>query len=385
MISANGEVDLHNQLQSAGLELVQFSVVQSKKNNFTLGGGGVKNRDLIQLFTHLNQMQEAGVPLLDALGDIRDSTENDSLRDIMSEIYRDVSEGNSLSESMGNHPKVFTNLYLSLISAGEETGDLSMSYRQLVKYVKWLDEMQTKIKKATRYPLILLIVVAVTVYVMMAVVVPQIVGFLDNMEQELPFYTTALQATSAFFVSYGIYVFIVPIVLIIALKFARKSSEDFKYKTDYFILSLPIAGNLIRKINIARYSQTFAALFASGIHVVGCLEASRNTVSNLALVEAMDSVISQVKAGASMSEAFNASGEFPSLVVRMVKIGEESGGLTDVLNQVSDFYSKDVNEAVEGMITMIEPMLTAILGVMILWIAAGVFGPIYGMIGDLDI
>ncbi len=376
---------MHAQLQSAGLELVQCSVVSSKKNNFTLGSMRIRIRDLIQLFTHLNQMQEAGVPLMDALGDIRDSTENDSLRDIMSEIYREVSEGNSLSEAMANHPKIFTNLYISLIAAGEETGDLSMSYKQLIKYLKWLDAMQSKIKKATRYPMILLAVVILTVVIMMGFVVPQIVGFLASLDMELPIYTIALQATSEFFEHNWYYVLATPILLFLALKLARHYSEEIRYRTDAFILNLPIAGVLIRKINIARYAQTFGALFASGVDVVGCLNSARNTVSNLALLEAMDTVTNHVKAGAQLSEAFNASGEFPSLVVRMVKIGEESGNLTEVLNQVSDFYTKDVDEAVDGMITMIEPMLTAILGGMILWIAAGVFGPIYSMIAEVDI
>lgn len=381
MISANGEVDLHAQLQTAGLELVQFSEVKTGGKTGMFGGAKVKTRDLMQLFTHLRQMQDAGVPLLDALGDIRDSTENQALRDIMSEITRSVSEGSSFSESLANHPKVFTNLYISLVSAGEETGDLSMAYRQLVKYLIWVDDMQSKIKKATRYPMILGVVVLLVIYVMMAKVVPQVVGFLDNVGQELPMITISLQNTSAFFVDYGLFVLLAPIVIFIVLKMLRKNSEDFKYKTDYMLLGFPIVGNLIRKISIARYAQTFGALFAAGVDVVSCLESSKNTVSNLALLEGMDAVTTNVKNGSSVSEAFNTSGEFPSLVVRMVKIGEESGGMTEVLNQVADFYTKDVNEAVDGMITMVEPMLTAILGGMILWIAAGVFGPIYGMLG----
>src|SRR5687768_12699788 len=204
VIGAMSEVDLHNQLHAAGLELIQCASLDRKKG--ALSGISfakkVKVRDLIQLFLHLEQMQSAGVPLLSALGDIRDTTDHDGLRDIMSEIYRDVSEGSSLSEALENHPKVFTNLYISLIGAGEETGDLTASYRQLVKYLKWVDQMQVKIRKATRYPIIVTVVVVLTVTIMMTVVVPQIVGFIENLDQELPFYTTWLMATSDFFVAW---------------------------------------------------------------------------------------------------------------------------------------------------------------------------------------
>lgn len=396
-IAAASEVDLYRQLQVAGLDLIDCSIIGERKG-LSLGArmDKVKTRDLIQLFVHMEQMQSAGVPLLDALADIRDTTENGLLRDIMTEINRDVSDGASLSESMERHPKTFHNLYISLIRAGEETGDLTAIYRQLIKYLKWVDDMQSKIRKATRYPMVVTVVVLLVIVVMMGYVVPQIVGFLDNLDQELGFATTSLIATSAFFadplfeiagvgVPGGIFVLLVPILTFITVKALKASSDEVAYQIDSFILSLPVAGPLVRKISIARYAQTFGALFASGIDVISALKAAGETVSNRALIEALNSVEKYVQAGSSLSDAFNACGEFPSLVVRMVKIGEESGNLTPVLDQVSEFYTRDVDEAVQGLITMIEPALTGILGIMILWIAVAVFGPIYGMLETIDI
>lgn len=386
MIAAANENDLYNQLQAAGMELVQCqSLTNRRSGGFTIGKQKIVIRDLIQLFMHLDQMQSAGVPMLDALGDIRDTTENQTLRDMMSEIARDVSDGSSLSEAVANHPKVFTNLYVSLINAGEETGDLCQSYRQLVRYLKWVDDMQTKVRKATRYPTILLVVVILTIVVMMGYVVPQIVGFIKNLDQELPIYTTALMATSEFFQEYWWAVFATPFILFTLYKVLRKGSDNFAYRMDSWFINAPIAGPLIRKISIARYAQTFSALFSSGIDVINCLKSSMNTVTNLFLLEALAAVQAQVEAGAPLSAAFNASGEFPSMVVRMIKIGEESGNLTVVLDQVSEFYTKDVDEAVQVLITMIEPMLTALLGGMIMWIAVAVFGPIYSSFENIDI
>lgn len=387
---------MYQQLQAAGLELVDCSKLSQKGISSKLfRTKKIKIREMIQLFIHLDQMQGAGVPLLDALGDIRDTTENDALRDIMSEIHRDVSDGSSFSEAMAKHPKVFGNIYISLIKAGEETGDLTSSYKQLEKYLKWVDEMQSKIRKATRYPIIVTVVVLVTVAVMMGVVVPQIVGFLNNMKIDLPIQTIALIKTSDFFsqplfhifgipVVGGLVVVLFPFVVMAILKTLKKLSKEWAYRIDLMILNMPVAGNLIRKITIARYAQTFGALFASGIDVVNALKSARKTVSNLAMIEALEAVEQYVQSGSPLSEAFNNSGEFPSLVVRMLKVGEESGNLTPVLQQVSEFYTRDVDEAVQGLISGIEPALTGILGGMILWIAAGVFGPIYGSFSEMD-
>jgi len=373
-------------LQSGGLELLQCALLQKKKG--ILGnlnpGKRIKIRDLIQLFMHMEQMQSAGVPLLDTLGDIRDTTEHDQLRDMMSEIFRDVSDGSSLSEAMARHPKTFNNLYISLIGSGEETGDLTSSYRQLVKYLKWVDQMQAKVRKATRYPIVVTVVVLITITIMMTVVVPQIVGFLRNLDQDIPWYTTALMSTSDFFVEYWWAILISPVFLFIIYKALRSSSEEIAYRFDLWTLNMPVFGTLIRKINIARFAQTFGALFASGIDVLRGLEAARKTVNNLAIIDALEGVQEQVHAGSPLSEAFNASGEFPSMVIRMLKVGEESGNLTVVLDQVAEFYTNDVDEAIQGLIAMIEPFLTVFLGGMIMWIAVAVFGPIYSSFENID-
>lgn len=386
VISATGEADLYKQLQSAGLELIDCSKLGDKKG-LSLGGISfkkVKLREVIQFFIQMEQMQGAGVSMLDSLADIRDTADNPAFKDIMTEVQRDVSDGSSLSEAMAKHPKVFKSLYLSLIKAGEDTGDLTSSYSQLVKYLKWVDDMQTKIRKATRYPMIVMVVVLGTVVIMMGHVVPQIVGFIANLDQELPFYTVALIKTSEFFQAYWWAIIGVPIFLFIFVKVMSKLSDGFAYNVDKLLLVSPLSGDIIRKIAIARYAQTFGALFASGIDVISALRSARETVSNKVILEALEEVEQAVKTGSPISEAFNNSGEFPSLVVRMLKIGEESGNLTHVLDQVAEFYTKDVDEAIDGLIAMIEPGLTGILGIMILWIAAGVFGPIYSSFENID-
>ncbi|MEM9469754.1 MAG: type II secretion system F family protein, partial [Pseudomonadota bacterium] len=339
---------------------------------------------LIQFFVNLKQMQGAGIGILDSIADLRDTSDNDKFRDVLSEMYREISEGSSLSEAMAQHPKVFVNIHVSLIAAGEENGDITTSCEQLIVYLKWVDAMQTRVRKATRYPMILLGVVILTITIMMAMVVPQIVGFLENMDQELPWTTTSLMATSNFFAAYWMFVLTVPVVLYILIQAGRKSSDRFAYQIDSLMLKVPVLGTVIRKISITRFCQTFSALFSGGIEVIKALQSASLTVNNRVLKESLDDVEVFVKQGAPISQALNQSGEFPSMVVRMVRVGEESGNLSVVLDQVAEFYTNDVDEEVQKIITMIEPSLTAVLGVMILWIAVGVFGPIYSSFESIE-
>lgn len=381
VLGALNENDLFNQLQAAGLELVNCSPLSKRRGK---GGGKVKVRDLIQFFVHIDQLESAGVPVLEALADIRDSTDSTGLRDAVSEIYRDVTEGSKVSEAMAKHPKIFTNLYVSLIASSEETGKMSATYKQLIKYLKWVDVMQTRVRKATRYPMILALVVVGAVAIMMGFVVPQIVEFIRNMEFDLPFATIALIATSDFFKEFWWLVVGTPIVVGALISFLRRASVGFKYHTDRILIDAPVFGPLVRKINIARFCQTFGALYVSGLPILQAIDAATKTVDNLALVEALETIQTSIKTGNTPSQAFNASGEFPSLVVRMLKVGEESGNLGTVLDQVSEFYTNDVDEEVQKLIAMIEPSLTMVLGVMILWIAVGVFGPIYNSFENIE-
>ena len=248
VVSAASEVDLANQLQTAGLELIKcapISTQRSKISNFKFKNP-VKIRDMIQFYTNMGQMQGAGVPLLNALNDIRDSSDNAAMRDILAEICRDVSEGSSLSEAMSRHPRVFSSLQRSLVASAEETGNMMGAYEQLVSYMKWVDDMQTKVKKATRYPMILLFVIVVTISVMMGFVVPQVVGFIENSDQELPVYTLALMKTSDFFQEFWWAVLLGPIVLVALIILLRKMSYDIAYRLDYFALQLPILGHLLK-------------------------------------------------------------------------------------------------------------------------------------------
>ncbi len=351
-IFAVNEQDLNALLGSAGLDLIAFREV-AKRELFNFLQAPIKTRDLVQLCVHLQQLQRAGVPLIESLAEVRDSTDAPRLRDVLAEVHRQVSEGTTLSAAFAGHPKIFGSVFQSLISAGEVTGQMSEAFTQLVGHLKWNEEMVTKVRKATRYPAILAVVVGGVVMFMMSFVVPQIVTLLLSTGTELPFLTVALINTSAAIRDYW-YLFIIGVVGGISLISAgRRTSQEFRYRTDYYLLRIPYVGNVMRKIALARFSHMFAVMFQSGIDLLDCLEASKRLVNNLALADALTVVREGVQSGLGLSTAMRSSGEFPPLVLRMVKVGEDSGNMTDSLENVSEMYNRDVDESVQGLIAII--------------------------------
>lgn len=387
-LSAINEVDLYQQLKTIGLELID---AQAQKPSSILPSfmTKIKPRELIQAFVHLEQLQRSGVPLLDSLADIRDSTDSPALRDVMTEIYRDVSEGSALSIAMAKHPKYFDNTNVSMVASAEETGNLADTFAQMIIFMKWSDNMRRRTIKALTYPVFTLVVFLFVLFVLMYYTVPQIVGFLKNMNEALPFMTTSLIVTSDFLqessiiIPNGFWIILFPFVVVGIIKTLNKTSPAFHYQFCLMVLRLPVIGEVATKMNLARFSRTFGVLFRSGLEILRCMDTATETVGNIYMKDVLQRARRQISEGAAISAAMNNTGEFPSLVVRMIKIGEESGNLTHVLDQVAEFYEADVDEAVQRMIGMITPSLTILLGGIILWIAGGVFGPIYNIIGKL--
>jgi type IV pilus assembly protein PilC len=382
-VFAANEQDLNGLIESTGLDLIEFKQVSEQRLGKILQQK-VKIRDLIQMCVHMQQLQLAGVPLMESLGEVRDSTDTPRLRDALSQITREVNDGVSLSAAFGGHPKMFGNVFQSLVAAGEQTGQMGEAFSQLVAHLKWTDEMTVKVKKATRYPAVLGVVVMVVVMFMMSFVVPQVTSLLQANGTELPFMTRALIATSNTIRDYW---FMLPILIIgavVGVSSGRRMSQDFRYRTDYYLLRIPIIGIVLRKIALARFAYMFSTMFRSGIELLSCLDASKRLVNNLALAEALSVVREGVQSGLGLSTAMRSSGEFPPLVLRMIKVGEDSGNMSDALNNVAEMYNRDVDESVQGMISFIEPALTVVMGGIMAWIAIAVFGPIYDSLGAIN-
>ena len=381
-LTANNEADLYQRLKQINLELL--SAAEHKgRSGFALFGGKIRNRELIQMCLHLQQLSAAGVSLMEGLADVRDSTDHRRLRDLIAEVFEDVSSGQSLSEAFGRHPRVFGSVFQSLIGAGEESGNLTESFTQLIKHLNWVEALNAKIKKATRYPLVMMVVMLGLFLFMMILVVPQVVSFLVSSGQVLPLVTRALIATSDFVQGFWWLIIGGPVLGFFTVKFLARVSEDVAYKLDFYSMRLPILGELMRKLSLSRFAHFFATMFQSGVPILTCLETARKVVGNRCLARSLATVRTGVEDGNPLSVGLRNTGEFPSLVVRLVKIGEDSGNLGETLNNVTDFYDRDIDQSVDALVGMIEPLLTGFAGGMMAWIVIAVIGPIYDSISKM--
>jgi type IV pilus assembly protein PilC len=381
-MAAANEMDLYKRLSVIGLELLDYGD-PSQRREIRLFPRGIKPRDLIQLCLHLDALLGAGVPLLDSLEDLRDSAEG-SLRDLLTEIHRDVSEGASLSEAMEKRPRHFGPVMVAMVAAGEETGDLAGTFAMLAEHLKWVDDIKRSTRRAVRYPSIIAVVLFCVMIFMMSWVVPRIAEFLLSADLELPWVTRSLLATSDFFQRFWYLVIAVPVAGLVAARMLYLNSEGFAWAVDYYTLRLPWLGKVMRKLSLARFAHMFAILFQTGIPLLDCLDTSKRLVGNRALADALEAMKAQVQAGTALSEAMAGTGEFPSLVTRMVRVGEGSGNLAKTLTDVSEFYNRDVRDSVADLITLLEPGLILLMGLLMLWIALGTFLPVYGNIANLS-
>ena len=382
-MTANNDLDLFQRLKQINLELISAKVHTGRAGLSALIGRKIANRELIQMCLHLQQLSAAGVSLMDGLADVRDSTDHRRLRDLLAEVYEDVAAGQSLSNAFGQHPRVFGTVFQSLMMAGEESGNLTESFLQLVKHLKWTDAIEKKIKKATRYPMFMLFVLLGMFLMMMIFVVPQLVNFLKGEGQELPAVTAALIDTSAFVQDFWWILIFVPVGIYMGLKILGRSSEKVAYRMDFYTLRMPMFGELVRKIALSRFAHFFATMFQSGVPILNCLDTAGKVVGNRCLSRSMATVRSGVADGNPLSVGLRNTGEFPNLVIRMVKIGEESGNLGDTLNNVTDFYDRDVDESVDALVDMIQPVMTVFGGGMMVWIIVAVIGPIYNSLSKM--
>jgi type IV pilus assembly protein PilC len=373
-VVADNELDLENRLKQLGLDLIDAKPVRQKK---TAGRGRVKIKDMIILCMHLEQLERAGVPLHDALADVRDSAESPRLRDVLTGVYEAVKNGSILSKALMAYPRVFTDVFVGLVASGEKTGNLSESFMHLSDHLKWSGDIRRKIKKATRYPIALAVVLTGVITALMMFTVPKMVDFIIAQGFSIPIHTRALIIVSHAFQHYWYLIIGFPVITIILLTIAYRTSENFAYKVDSVLLKTPLIGHVIRKIDMARFTHFFSVMFNSGIDILDSLEAAKGVVGNRVLKESIELVKNNVTDGNTLTSSLRLSNQFPNLVIRMFKVGEDSGNMSEALENINFFYNREVNDAVDSMVASIQPIMTVVMGLLIFWIIAAVFGPLY--------
>ncbi len=374
--------DLETRLSRLGPDLIDLRQLKPARQR---GRAGIRREDLITFCFHLEQLIRAGVPILEGLADLRDSIGNRRLREITAALIESIEGGKNLSGAMADFPSVFEPVLVSLIRAGEQSGRLTEVLGKVIETLKWQDEQAALTKRLLLYPAVVCVVMVLTLLFMMLYVVPQLLSFLTSMGQQLPLQTRLLIAFSRFFSNYWYLVLLLPIVAIGGAWSAARSNPAFAQQLDTWKLRVPLLGPILKKIIVTRVCNVFSIMYTSGITVLECIRSGEEVAGNRAIGRALREAGRMIQDGGGISASFAATGLFPPLVVRMLRVGENSGALEEALNNVSYFFNRDVQESVTRLQTMLMPAVILLLGLFMVWIVTSVFGPLYDLFTQIKI
>ncbi|GGL05451.1 type II secretion system F family protein [Deinococcus radiotolerans] len=332
-----------------------------------------------QLATLIN----AGVPLVQSLAILQRQIEHKGFQGVVKEMRSEIEAGTPLSDAIAKHPKIFDRLYLNLVRAGETSGTLDSVLERVAAFQEKELALRGKIKSALTYPAVVLTFAVLITYFLLTTIVPQFANILSQLNAPLPFITKMLMAVSSFLQ----HQILILVAIIVGLTFLYR----WYYKTpkgrvviDDIKLKTPILGNLIQKSAISSFARTFGLLISSGVNIIESLEITKGTANNAIVEDSIENAKSVVMVGEQMSSSLATSKVFPPMVVSMISIGEETGSLDDMLNKVADFYDREVDEAVDSMTAAIEPLMIVFLGGIVGTIVAGMFLPMFAIIGQLS-
>ena len=373
--------DLEQRLSRMELDLV-IGAPTSEMSRL-LPGGKVTRQDLINFCFHLEQLATAGVPLVEGLSDLRESVENQRFREVVSGLIESIQGGSSLSQALADYPNVFSKVFVSLVRSGEQTGKLAEVLKSLTESLKWEDELAAQTKKLAMYPAFVGAIVLLVTFFLMIYLVPQMTAFIRNMGQAIPLQTRLLMAVSGFFVEYWWAIIAAPFLAWAGLKLAIRTNPRIAYAVDHYKISMPLIGPILRKIILSRFASSFAMMYSSGITVLESIKSCEEIVGNLPIERALRRVGKEIAEGKNLTAAFQDVALFPPLVIRMLRIGENTGKLDTALLNVSYFYNREVREAIGKVQAMIEPALTLLLGAILGWVMLSVLGPVYDAISKM--
>lgn len=384
-----GEIEAHNQdiainsLQERGFIISSIKEASAKgilQMNITLGG--VKNKDIVILSKQLSTLFEAQVSALRVFRLLSAETESQLLREALEEVASDISDGSSVTNALKKHPEVFSNFYVNMVAAGEQSGKMAQTFTYLSDYLDRSYELTSKAKNALIYPAFIISVFVVVMYLMMTMVIPKISKILTDAGQELPFFTQITIGMSNFLVDYGIF-FIIGLIIGGFLLYRYSQTEAGELVIDETRLRIPYVGSLYERLYLARMAGNISMMLASGISMVKTLENTAAVVDNKIYENILLDVTQQVTNGKSVSEAFSMHPEIPGIFTQMVKVGEETGRVSNVLDTMAKFYEREVVNAVDSLVGLIEPAMIVLLGVGVGGLLASVLIPIYNITGSI--
>jgi type IV pilus assembly protein PilC len=344
-------------------------------------GGKVKSDDLVMFTRQLSAMVGAGVPLLRALGSLQDHSDSAALRKIVAQLYQDIQGGMALGDALDKHPAVFNDIYVNMVRAGEAAGILDDILKRLALQQEKASTMRKKIKSAMTYPMVLVVITVLAFFGLMLFVIPQIGKIIKDLggpDAELPMLTQIMLGISGFMLSYW-YILIPGFVGGIFFLLRYIKTPVGKTQFHHLVLKMPGIKTIVTKVAVARFSRTFSALMGAGVAVLEALDVTAHAVGNVVFEKALTDAAVEVKNGATLSSIIERNPHFPPIVAQMLAVGEETGQTDTILIKVADYYEEEVDVAIDGLSSIIEPVMIVFMGGMVGLIAASVMQPIAGL------
>ncbi|MFZ2149825.1 MAG: type II secretion system F family protein [Minisyncoccia bacterium] len=386
-----GEIDAPNQdiaisgLQRRGLVILSINEEAEKKSIFQMSFfERVKAKDVVVLSRQIATLFEAQVSALKSFTMLATNTENKFLGRKLTQIGDDLEAGVSISGALARHPDVFSDFYINMVKVGEETGKLNLTFLHLAEYLDRQYALTSKTKNALIYPVFVVITFFVVMTLMFTVVIPKLAAIIMDSGQEVPFFTKIIIGISSFFVNYGFFALIFLVLLAIWV-WRLTTTPKGKVYLDSLRLSVPAVGDLYKKLYLSRITDNLNTMLSSGVPIVRAIDITAEVVGSLVYKNLLVEVAEGVKSGLALSAAFEKHSEhIPPIMVQMVMVGEETGSLGSILKTMTDFYKREVDDAVDTLVGLIEPVMIVVLGLGVGVLLVSVLMPIYNMAGSIS-
>lgn len=380
-VQADSETAAAKLIREQGLAPLEIKAKNSGNDGFSKLFNRIKAKDRILFSRQLSTLINAGLPLLQSLRNVNNQTENRQLQYIITQVISDIEAGSSFSNSISKHPAVFNQIYISLVAAGEASGTLDGALQRLADQQEKDAEIISKVRGALVYPIVVLFVMAGVVAFMLIAVLPQVRDLYDGLSDvQLPLLTRLLLATSDFIINYW-WIFI-GVVAALVFGFSRwaRSLGGRRFVDKAKMTAWPV-GELFMKLYMARFARTATTLVSTGVPLLQMLEITANSINNYHIEKSLNKAIEKVRGGAALSSVLEGDDNFLDLVPNMIRIGEQSGAIEDMLEKTASYYEKEVDNQIKTISTIIEPVLMIVLGITALSIVAAILLPIYALVG----
>jgi len=366
-------------------KLIVLEISEGEKESFlrSLLKAKVKTKDLCIFSRQLATLVTSGIPIVQGLSILQEQVTNSTFKKIISKVKEDIEAGISIADAMRKHPSVFSELYVSMVHAGEIGGILDVILDRLSSYLESAEELRGKIKGAMTYPVVVAFIAVGAAIFMLTGVIPQFARIFKEIGVELPLPTKIMLALSDFVQKNILFLILIPVVAFIGFRQALKRSDAFRLKFDALKLRLPVFGDMIRKMSIARFTRTLGTLVRSGVPIIQSLETVAKTSGNKVIEKAINEAKESIKEGERIADPLKKSNVFPPMVIQMISVGEETGSLDTMLIKISDFYDREVDESVKALTSMIEPLIIVFMGGVIGSMVLALFLPMFELTSQM--